>query len=172
MFFFQSNSCAALFYAVRQFYAIAIFFMVSLDTYGVGQKLWGGCELARKATPHSFWPIALLGAKDWPWFSYNLKLKVLNVYVCSHSSWGNKPWISSFVFWPWKGSSCLSLLIYLICSMNVRQSSLSFQRTLPYIVHTTKTFNLCVLHPPSTGNICCALIFFYLFIKKILFFSK
>ena len=44
--------------------AIAIFFMVSLDTYGVGQKLWGGCELARKATPHSFWPIALLGAKD------------------------------------------------------------------------------------------------------------
>ena len=53
MFFFQSNSCAALFYAVRQFYAIAIFFMVSLDTYGVGQKL---------------------------------KLKVLNVYVCSHSS--------------------------------------------------------------------------------------
>ena len=131
-----------------------------------------GCELARKATPHSFWPIALLGAKDWPWFSYNLKLKVLTVYVCSHSSWGNKPWISSFVFWPWKGSSCLSLLIYLICSMNVRQSSLSFQRTLPYIVHTTKTFNLCVLHPPSTGNICCALIFFYLFIKKILFFSK
>ena len=41
MFFLQSNSCAALFYAVRQFYAIAIFFMGRLDTYGVGQKLWG-----------------------------------------------------------------------------------------------------------------------------------
>ena len=41
MFFLATNSCAALFYAVRQFYAIAIFFMVSLDTYGVGQKLWG-----------------------------------------------------------------------------------------------------------------------------------
>ena len=39
--FLPTNSCAALFYAVRQFYAIAIFFMVSLDTYGVGQKLWG-----------------------------------------------------------------------------------------------------------------------------------
>ena len=64
MFFLPSNSCAALFYAVRQFYAIAIFLMGRLVTYGVGQKLWGGCELARKATPHSFWPIALLGAKD------------------------------------------------------------------------------------------------------------
>ena len=42
MFFLQSNSCAALFYAVRQFYAIAIFFMGRLDTFGVGQKLWGG----------------------------------------------------------------------------------------------------------------------------------
>ena len=41
MFFFQSNSCAALFYAVRQFYAMAIFLMVRLDTYGVGQQLWG-----------------------------------------------------------------------------------------------------------------------------------
>ena len=41
MFSLPTNSCAALFYAVRQFYAIAIFFMVSLDTYGVGQKLWG-----------------------------------------------------------------------------------------------------------------------------------
>ena len=38
---YQTNSCAALFYAVRQFYAIAIFFMGRLDTYGVGQKLWG-----------------------------------------------------------------------------------------------------------------------------------
>ena len=51
MFFLPTNSCAALFYAVRQFYAIAIFFMGNLDTYGVVQKLWGGCELARKATP-------------------------------------------------------------------------------------------------------------------------
>ena len=25
--------------------------MDGLDTYGVVQKLWGGCELARKATP-------------------------------------------------------------------------------------------------------------------------
>ena len=30
---------------------MAIFFMDGLDTYGVVQKLWGGCELARKATP-------------------------------------------------------------------------------------------------------------------------
>ena len=37
----QSNSCTALFYAVRQFYAIAIFFMGRLVTYGVGKKLWG-----------------------------------------------------------------------------------------------------------------------------------
>ena len=41
MFFLPSNSCAAIFYAVRQFYAMAIFFMGRLDTYGVGQKLWG-----------------------------------------------------------------------------------------------------------------------------------
>lgn len=33
--FLPTNSCAALFYAVRQFYAIAIFFMGRLDTYGV-----------------------------------------------------------------------------------------------------------------------------------------
>ena len=30
---------------------MAIFLMGRLDTYGVGQKLWGGCELARQATP-------------------------------------------------------------------------------------------------------------------------
>ena len=30
---------------------MAIFFMGRLDTYGVVQKLWGGCELASKATP-------------------------------------------------------------------------------------------------------------------------
>ena len=41
MFFLPSNSCAAIFYAVRQFYAMAIFLMGRLDTYGVGQKLWG-----------------------------------------------------------------------------------------------------------------------------------
>jgi len=64
MFFLPSNSCAALFYAVRQFYAMAIFLMGRFVTYGVGQQLWGGCELARKTTPHSCWPIALLGAKD------------------------------------------------------------------------------------------------------------
>ena len=28
-----------------------IFFMGRLDTYAVGQKLWGGCEIARQATP-------------------------------------------------------------------------------------------------------------------------
>ena len=32
MFLLQTNSCAVLFYAVRQFYAIAIFFMVRLLT--------------------------------------------------------------------------------------------------------------------------------------------
>ena len=30
---------------------MAIFLMGRLDTYGVGKKLWGGCELARQATP-------------------------------------------------------------------------------------------------------------------------
>ena len=35
MFFLQTTSCAALFYAIRQFYAVAIFFMGRLDTYGV-----------------------------------------------------------------------------------------------------------------------------------------
>ena len=49
---YQTNSCAALFYAVRQFFAIAIFFMGRLDTYGVGQKLWGGCEQARRLHHH------------------------------------------------------------------------------------------------------------------------
>ena len=44
-----------------------------------------GCELARQAPPHSFWPIALLGAKDWPWFSYNLK--VVNVYFEPLAFW-------------------------------------------------------------------------------------
>ena len=38
MFFLPSNSCAALFYAVRLFYAMAIIFMGRLDTYGVGEK--------------------------------------------------------------------------------------------------------------------------------------
>ena len=43
MFFLPTNSCAALFYvyAVRQFYAMEIFFMGMLDTYAVGQKLLG-----------------------------------------------------------------------------------------------------------------------------------
>ena len=44
---------------------MAIFFMGRLDTYGVVQKLWGGCELLAKP-PNSFWTIALLGAKDCP----------------------------------------------------------------------------------------------------------
>ena len=35
MFFLQTTSCAALFYAIRQLYAVAIFFMGRLDTYGV-----------------------------------------------------------------------------------------------------------------------------------------
>ena len=43
--FLPSNSCAALFYAVRQFYAIAIFVMGRLATDGEA------VELARKATP-------------------------------------------------------------------------------------------------------------------------
>ena len=63
MFFLPTNSCAALFYAVRQFYAMEIFFMGRLDTYAVGQKLWGAARLLAKL-PHSFWPIALLGVKD------------------------------------------------------------------------------------------------------------
>ena len=54
MFFLQTISCAALFYAIRQFYAIAIFFMGRLDTYGVGQKLWG-VAASLLAKPH---PIA------------------------------------------------------------------------------------------------------------------
>ena len=36
--FLPTNSCAALFYAVRQFYAIAIFVMGRLATKGVGLK--------------------------------------------------------------------------------------------------------------------------------------
>ena len=131
--------------------------MVWSSSYGVAASL-----LAKP--PHSCWTIALLGAKDWPWFSYNIK--VVKRLCQSHSSWENKPWISSFVFSPWQGSSCM----YFLCSMNVRQSSLSFQRTSPYIVHTTKTFNLCVLQPPSTGNICCALIFSISSLKKYYFF--
>ena len=121
--------------------------------------------LQSKSSKRLFWTLGLIRQSSLKCFSYNIK----NVNASDHSSWGNKPWISSFVFWPWQGSSCLSLLIYLICSMNVRQSSLSFQRTLPYIVHTTKTFNLCVLHPPSTGNICCALIFSISSFKKYYF---
>lgn len=39
-------------------------------------------------------------------------------------------------------------------------------------VHCPYNENVQSMCPPSTGNICCALIFFYLFIKKILFFSK
>ena len=86
MILLQTNSCAALFYAIRQFYAIAIFFMGRLDTYGVWQKLWGGLRGYSPRPPHSFCHIALLGAKAWPCFSYSLK--VVNVYACSHSSWG------------------------------------------------------------------------------------
>ena len=52
-------------------------------------------------------------------------------------------------------AACLSSFIY-IRSKNVRQCSLSFQRTSSYIVHTTKTFNLCVLQPSSKENIRCA----------------
>ena len=92
MFILQTNSCAALFYAIRQFYAIAIFFMGRLDTYGGCQKLWGGLRACSQRLPHSFCHIALLGAKAWPWFSYYLK--VVNVYARSHSSCGNKPSIS------------------------------------------------------------------------------
>lgn len=66
--------------------------------------------------PHCFCPIALLGAKDWPWFSYYIQVE--NVYDCFHSSWGNRPWISSFVFLPWQRSSCLALLRWL--NANVR----------------------------------------------------
>ena len=58
MFFLPTNSCAAIFYAVRQFYAMAIFLLGRLDTYGVGQKLWVAASLLAKP-PHSFWPIAL-----------------------------------------------------------------------------------------------------------------
>ena len=87
-----------------------------------------GCELARQATPHSFWPIALLGAKDWPWFSYNLKLKVVNVYACliplEETSLEFHP---SFSRHDRNQAACLSSFNYIcICSMNVQQCSLSF----------------------------------------------
>ena len=51
MFFLPTNSFSALFYAVRQFYAMAIFLMGRLDTYGVGQKLWSGLASKLAATP-------------------------------------------------------------------------------------------------------------------------
>ena len=117
-----------------------------------------GCELARKATPHSCWPIALLGAKDWPWFSYNIK--VVNVYfeplaLLDSLHWNDFPTIlitSMPVLIPLEETNLgfhpalshqdrdQAACIYL-CSMNVRQCSLSFQRTSPYIAHTTWTFN-------------------------------
>ena len=49
--FLTNDFVCCIFYAVRQFYAMAIFLMGRLDTYGVGKQLWGGCELARQATP-------------------------------------------------------------------------------------------------------------------------
>ena len=45
---------------------MAIFFMGRLDTYGVAQKLWGVAASLLAKPPHSFWTIALLGAKDCP----------------------------------------------------------------------------------------------------------
>ena len=63
MFFLPTNSCAALFYAVRQFYAIAILFMGRLDTYGVGQKLWGVAASLLARLLYHLRPIAPSAAK-------------------------------------------------------------------------------------------------------------
>ena len=122
-------------------------------------RIYNVCVNVEYAHPPCY-VYSLLHQKGWPWFSYNLK--VVNAYACTHSSWGNKPWISSFVVSHDRDQApCLCSFIY-ICSVNVRQCSLSYQRTSSYIVHTTKTFNLCVLQPPSTENIRCANFLFIL----------
>ena len=114
-----------------------------------------GCELARKATPHSFWPIALLGAKDWPWFSYNIN----NVYACAHSSWGNKPWISSCVVSPRQGSSCLYLFMLDECQTMLVIFSTYITVHCPYNVNvqrwlhdsffTASSCRIAVADPPA-----------------------
>ena len=118
------------------------------------QKGWPWFSYNLKVVKRLFWTLSRFRQSSLKWFSYNLK--VVNAYACTHSSWGNKPWISSFVVSHDRDQApCLCSFIY-ICSVNVRQCSLSYQRTSSYIVHTTKTFNLCVLQPPSTENIRCA----------------
>ena len=93
MFFLQTNSCAALFYAIRQFYAIGISSWAGLTPMVCDRSYGVACELARKGYPIASGTL-LQGAKAWPWFSYHLK--VVNVYARSHSSCGNKPSISDY----------------------------------------------------------------------------
>ena len=133
MFFLPTNSCAALFYAVRQFYAKAIFVMGRLDTYGVGQKQWGGCELTRQATP----------------------------LLLSHCSIRSKRLTMIFLLSS-GGKTSMTVLIPL------EETSLGFhpsfsrhdrdQTACLCSCGLTQTFNLCILSPPSTENIRCALL--------------
>ena len=51
MFILQTTSCAALFYAIRQFFAIAIFFMAGLAPMVCDRSYGVACELARKGYP-------------------------------------------------------------------------------------------------------------------------
>ena len=54
MFFLQTTSCAALFYAIRQFYAIAIFVMDGLFPGRDGVEVMEvAVELARKAVSYT-----------------------------------------------------------------------------------------------------------------------
>ena len=65
MFFLQTTSCAALFYAIRQFYAVAIFVMDGLFPGRGGVEVMEvAVELARKAIPlvetqSSSWSVSL-----------------------------------------------------------------------------------------------------------------
>ena len=56
--FLTNDLVCCIFYAVRQFYAMAIFLMGRLDTYGVGQKLWGvAASLLAKLHPIASGPL-------------------------------------------------------------------------------------------------------------------
>ena len=51
MFILQMTSCAALFYAIWQFYALAIFFMAGLTPMVCDRSYGVACELARQGPP-------------------------------------------------------------------------------------------------------------------------
>ena len=48
MFILQTTSCAALFYAIRQFFAIAIFFMAGLAPMVCDRSYGVACEVTRQ----------------------------------------------------------------------------------------------------------------------------